>query len=83
MSNVEDQVRQLIADCQGIPVADVGLDQELKADLDLDSLDTWELVQELEDGYQIVLHDSEVRALVTVLDVVSLVQSKVLANQKF
>ncbi len=77
---VEDQVRQLLADYQGIPVADVTSEKELKAHLDLSSLDTWEVVSALEENYGIVIADAEVKSLHTVLDIVSLVQSKVLAS---
>lgn len=61
---------------RGIDTAAVSLDADLLGDLDLDSLDTVELTLGLEERFAIEIPDSELEDVVTVGDVVDLIERK-------
>lgn len=61
---------------RGIDTSVVSLDADLLRDLDLDSLDTVELTLGLEERFAIEIPDSELEDVVTVGDVVELIERK-------
>lgn len=76
-SNVPGRVRQAIAKTIVRPVTDVTDEKTLSTDLNMDSLDRFQLTIELEDEFGIVITDGESGHLNTVGEIVALVESKV------
>ncbi len=79
MQNIDEEVLQTVADYQGIPVAHVKAENNLRVDLAFDSLDTWDLASMLEEIYGVTFQDSDVRGVVTVQDMICLIRTKLLA----
>lgn len=74
---VAERVRAAIAKTIGYPVSDVTDEKTLSPDLNMDSLDRFQLSIELEDAFGITITDAESAPLNTVGKIVALVQSKV------
>lgn len=70
-----DRIRRILADQTGEPIHRISPETKLR-DLRIDSLDTVELVMELEDAFNIEVFDRETEALVAVADVEALVRQK-------
>lgn len=66
----------MIADRFNIPVSAVTGKTNFQQDLNLDSIDSLELIMELEDIYDISISDADAAKLKTVGDVINLVDQK-------
>ena len=69
-------LRTIIADVLGISTHEVLAKAALGADLHATSLDLMEIVLDVEDAFQLVIHDREVAALVFVADFESLIRRR-------
>ena len=74
---VPQRVRKAIATTIGYPVTDVTDEKTLSPDLNMDSLDRFQLSIEIEDEFGIAITDAESAPLNTVGEIVALVQGKV------
>ena len=66
MSDIEARVKKIIAEQLGVPEADVTNAKAFVADLGADSLDTVELVMELEEEFDINIPDDAAEKIQTV-----------------
>ena len=66
----------MIADRFNVPVSAVTGKTNFQQDLNLDSIDSLELIMELEDTYDISISDADAAKLRTVNDVMNLVDQK-------
>ena len=66
MSDIEARVKKIIAEQLGVPEADVTNEKAFVADLGADSLDTVELVMELEEEFDIDIPDDAAEKIQTV-----------------
>lgn len=75
MSDVDEQVRILIADIAGMHLERVERDQSLNS-LGFDSLDQVELVMYAEECFDLSIPDEETAELLTVGDVISYISER-------
>lgn len=66
----------MIADRFNVPVSAVSGKTNFQQDLNLDSIDSLELIMELEDIYDISISDADAATLQTVDDVINLIDKK-------
>lgn len=66
----------MIADRFNVPVSAVSGKTNFQQDLNLDSIDSLELIMELEDIYDISVSDADAAKLRTVNDVINLIDQK-------
>ena len=66
----------MIADRFDVPVSAVTGKTNFQQDLNLDSIDSLELIMELEDIYDISISDADAAKLTTVSDVIKLIDQK-------
>lgn len=74
MSNIAEKVRAIIVDRLGVDEADVTTEANFINDLGADSLDTVELIMELEKEFDISIPDEEAEKIQTVGEAVSYVE---------
>lgn len=79
--SIEERVKNLIADKLGVGLDEVVNEAELHDHLGADSLDTVEIVMEMEKEFNIVIPDDEAENLETVADHIAIVE-KHFANSK-
>jgi acyl carrier protein len=77
---MNDQLRALLAANAGLPFTSIKDDSHLSKDLGLDSLDTVDLVLQMEDMFNIAIPDEDYQGLQTVGQFCDYLQSKVIAN---
>ena len=66
MSNVEEQVKKIVAEQQGVKEDAVTNDASFVDDLGADSLDTVELVMALEEEFECEIPDEDAEKIMTV-----------------
>lgn len=77
MSNdLESKVIAVIVEKLGVDESEVTLEANFTNDLGADSLDTVELIMELEKAFSITIPDNEAENIATVGDAVNFVKSK-------
>ena len=72
-SEVEAAVIKVVAEKMGIDEDDISRDTRFTEDLNADSLDTVELIMDLEDEFEIAIGDEEAGKLQTIGDVVEFI----------
>jgi acyl carrier protein len=72
--DLEDRVKQILTNRLGIPPSDITTESKLVDDLGMDSLDAVELAIATERDFAVAISDEEVAKLVTVADIIALVQ---------
>ena len=70
---VFEKIREIIAEQTGKDVDEITLETNVKEDLDADSLDLFQIINDIEDEFDVSVEDPE--SIVTVKDAVDLVES--------
>ena len=73
---VFEKIREIIAEQTGNDVEEITLETNVKEDLDADSLDLFQIINDIEDEFDVSVEDPE--SIVTVQDAVDFVEK----NQK-
>lgn len=68
-----DKIREIIAEQTGKDVDEITLETNVKEDLDADSLDLFQIINDIEDEFDVSVEDPE--SIVTVKDAVDFVES--------
>ena len=76
MSEVQEQVKQIVVDHLGIDESKVTPEAKFIDDLGADSLDTVELVMAFEEEFGSEISDSEAEKILTVGDAIKFIESK-------
>lgn len=71
---VLDQIKEILKDTMDIDESKITLDAKLKEDLELDSLDSVELIMSAEDEFGIEIPDEDVMNFKTVNDIVNYIE---------
>ena len=71
-----EKMKEIIADQLGVSEDEVTLEASFKEDLDADSLDLFELVMALEEGYDVEIPSDDLAELNTVGDVINYLKDK-------
>ena len=75
MSEIENKVVNIIVDKLGVDESEVKPEASFTNDLGADSLDTVELIMELEKEFSITIPDSEAEKIQTVGDAISYIEN--------
>ena len=76
MSNIEEQVKGIVAEQLGVKEEEVTNEASFVDDLGADSLDTVELVMALEEEFDTEIPDEEAEKIITVQQAIDFVNSK-------
>ncbi len=76
IAKVQDIVKDILLDFLKIDEKKVKLESEFLNDFGCDSLDSIELIVELEESFGVKINDEEALKLVTVLDVVNYIERR-------
>ena len=76
MSEIQDQVKKIVADHLGIDEAKVTEESSFIDDLGADSLDTVELVMAFEEEFECEIPDDAAEKIQTVKDAIDFISSK-------
>lgn len=71
-----EKMKEIIAEQLGVSEDEVTLEASFKDDLDADSLDLFELVMALEEGYDVEIPSDDLTELNTVGDVINYLKDK-------
>lgn len=71
-----EKMRAIIAQQLNIPEEEIQEDSNFKEDLDVDSLDLFEMVMTLEDEFHVEIGSDDLESLVTVKDVMDYMKAK-------
>ncbi len=77
MANISDRVTKIIVDKLGVDESEISSEASFTNDLGADSLDTVELIMELEKEFDISIPDEKAEAIATVGDAVSYIEGAV------
>ena len=75
MSEINGKVVEIIADKLGVDAAEVKAESSFTNDLGADSLDTVELIMELEKEFDVQIPDSEAEKIQTVGDAIAYIEN--------
>lgn len=75
MSEIESKVKAIIVDKLGVDEAEVKPEASFTNDLGADSLDTVELIMELEKEFDLSIPDEEAEKIVTVGDAIAFIEN--------
>lgn len=75
MSDISTKIYELIADKLGVELSKISNDAKFVEDLGADSLDTVELIMQLEDEFNLEIPDEEAEKLTTVGLVIDYISS--------
>lgn len=70
---VFEKIREIIAEQTGKDESEITLETNVKDDLDADSLDLFQIINDIEDEFEVSVEDPE--SIVTVKDIVEFVES--------
>ena len=70
---VFEKIREIIAEQTGKDIEEITLETNVKEDLDADSLDLFQIINDIEDEFEVSIEDPE--SIVTVKDAVDFVES--------
>jgi len=77
MANISERVVKIIVDKLGVDESEVNPEAHFTNDLGADSLDTVELIMELEKEFDISIPDEKAEAIATVQDAISYLEETV------
>ena len=72
--DIEEKVRQIVSEQMSVDKGELSRETSFVNDLNADSLDTVELVMELEDEFDLTIPDEEAEGLKTVGEVIDYIQ---------
>lgn len=72
-----EKIQAMLAEALNLPLEKVTMDSKIVDDLGADSLDAVELISRLEDEYNVTVADEDVENMVTVGDLVNMVEKLV------
>ena len=75
VAEIEEKVIQIVSEQMSVDKGEVSRDTSFVNDLNADSLDTVELVMELEDEFDMTIPDEEAEKLKTVGEAIDYIQS--------
>ena len=75
LAEIEQKVKKIVAEQMGVPEADIKRETSFVNDLNADSLDTVELVMELEDEFELSIPDEEAEKIQTVGQAVDFIKA--------
>ncbi len=75
MSEIESKVKDIIVDKLGVDASAVTMEASFTTDLGADSLDTVELIMELEKEFNVQIPDEEAEKIATVGDAVRFIEN--------
>ena len=75
MSEIESKVKEIIVEKLGVEESEVTMDASFTNDLGADSLDTVELIMELEKEFGITIPDDQAEKIATVGDAVAYIEA--------
>lgn len=75
-NNVEEKVKEIIAEQLGIEVDQIKPESKFVDDLGADSLDVVELIMAFEEAFDIEIPDEDAEKIQTVKDVIDYIQAK-------
>lgn len=70
---VFEKIKEIIAEQTGKDESEITLETNVKEDLDADSLDLFQIINDIEDEFEVSVEDPE--SIVTVKDIVDFVES--------
>ncbi len=70
---VFEQIREIIADQLGKEIDEISMETKVKEDLAADSLDLFQIINEIEDEFDVKIEDAE--SIKTVADAVNFVEA--------
>lgn len=70
-----EKIKEMIADSLGVDAGTITEESSFKDDLGADSLDLFELVMALEEGYDVEIPTEDLESIATVGDVVKYIES--------
>jgi len=76
MADIQDKVVAIIAERTGQKAEAIKMDSQIIADLGADSLDTVEIVMQIEESFEIKISEDEPQKIRTVGDAVNAVKAK-------
>ena len=82
MSEIQERVAAIIVDKLGVSESQITPEATFAQDLGADSLDTVELIMELEKEFDITIPDAETEKIQTVGDAVSFIEAAKAAEQR-
>lgn len=71
-----EQIKKILIESANVDADKITMEASLKDDLAIDSLDSVELILDLETEFDVKIEDDEIPTLVTVGDIVKLLESK-------
>lgn len=77
---IEEKVKEIVSEQMGVDKAEIGSETSFVNDLNADSLDTVELVMELEDEFDMSIPDEEAEKLQTVGAAVDFIEKMIEAK---
>ena len=72
-----EKIQGMLAESLNLPLEKITLESKIVEDLGADSLDAVELISRLEDEYNVTVEDEDVENMVTVGDLVNMVEKLV------
>ena len=75
MTEIEERVKAIIVDKLGVDESEVTAEASFTNDLGADSLDTVELIMELEKEFDLSIPDEEAEKIVTVGDAIAFIEN--------
>ncbi|RUM60474.1 MAG: acyl carrier protein [Persephonella sp.] len=76
VNNIEEKVKEIIAEQLGIEVDQIKPESKFVDDLGADSLDVVELIMAFEEAFDIEIPDEDAEKIQTVKDVIDYIQAK-------
>lgn len=72
-----EKIQEMLAQSLNLPLEKITLDAKIVDDLGADSLDAVELISRLEDEYNVTVEDDDIESMVTVGDLVNMLEKLV------
>lgn len=72
-----EKIQEMLAQSLNLPLEKITLDAKIVDDLGADSLDAVELISRLEDEYNVTVEDDDIENMVTVGDLVNMLEKLV------